>query len=62
VIAAILFSVPTAHQHTSAADVAVGDTYHACLTALQHHGDVPAGAHWSAAEARRLANDDDRKP
>jgi len=64
VVAAILAAVLTAHQRTEAADVAAAvTTYHACLTALKHHGDMPAEARWSAAaEGRRLAGEDARKP
>ncbi len=64
VVAAILSAVLTAHERTSEDDVAIAvKTYHACLTALQHHSDVPPEARWSASvERRRLADEDGRKP
>jgi len=56
VVAAILAAVLTAHRRTDASDVSEAvNTYHACLHALQHHGEVPPAARWSAAsEHRRL--------
>jgi hypothetical protein len=64
VVAAILSAVLTAHERTTEDDVALAiKTYHACLTALQHHGEAPPEARWSAsAERRRLADEDGRKP
>ena len=63
VVAAILSAVLTAHQKTAAADVAeVVKTYHACLSALQHYGDVPPEARWSPAmEQRRLDTEASQK-
>ena len=63
VVAAILSAVLTAHQRTTDADVATAvKTYHACLAALQHYGDVPLEARWSAAaEGRRLSEQDHGK-
>jgi hypothetical protein len=50
IVAAIISAVLTAHRKTETADVAEAvKTYHACLSALQHHGDVPPEARWSAA-------------
>jgi hypothetical protein len=56
VAAAIISAVLTAHQRTSAAEIMEAvKTYHACLTALQHHGEAPPEERWSAAaEHRRL--------
>ena len=63
VVAAILSAVLTAHQRTSASDVIEAvKTYHACLEAMQHHGEVPVEARWSAAtEHRRLVEETGQK-
>jgi len=59
VVAAILAAVLTVHQRTGASDVSEAvNTYHACLQALQHYGEVPPEARWSAAsEHRRLVDE-----
>jgi hypothetical protein len=63
VVAAILSAVLTAHQKTAASDVAEAvKTYHACLDALQHFGELPPEARWSASsEHRRLTDEAARK-